>query len=207
MSSTSPPFARTQPHAIADPYFGAGNRQVIDRRLVLEQLPFPLVHGVLSLSGRSPRTAPCSFMNCSAGMVSVRSRIWRARSSDSPDLALLVVSQSHDAQRENLVDLGAIEQVACALGSDLRIVVKNDGRSQQRVPLPWLTDQHRPRADVLALPPPSSCNSAGGSSSEMNSPAFDAQDRMRGNQRLQQCVVAARFGRSSSASDVPHDGR
>ena len=35
-----------------------------------------------SSTGRSPRITPCSFISCSAGKVSVRSSIWRARSSD-----------------------------------------------------------------------------------------------------------------------------
>ena len=76
-------------------------------------------------------------MNCSAGMASVRSRIWRARSSDWRISRFSSSVKRHDAQRENLVDLSAVEQVAGALGSNLRIVVENDGRSQQRVALAW----------------------------------------------------------------------
>ncbi len=39
----------------------------------------------------------------------------------------LVVRESEDAQRKNLVNFGAIEKVPGALGSNLRVVVQNDG--------------------------------------------------------------------------------
>src|SRR5580704_8267878 len=74
--------ARTQAHAASRRHLDSRNFQTIERRLLLEELPFPFVHWVSSLSGRKPRRAPCNFMNCSTGMVSVRSSIWRARSSD-----------------------------------------------------------------------------------------------------------------------------
>ena len=41
---------------------------------------------------------------------------------------LLVFGQSQDAQRQNFVDLGAVEKISRAFGRDLRVVVKNDRR-------------------------------------------------------------------------------
>src|SRR5271163_3140083 len=65
-------------------------------------------------------------------------------------LALLIVGQRHDAQGENLVNLSSIKQVAGTLGSNLRIVVENDGRRKHGVALSFFTDQYRPSANVLA---------------------------------------------------------
>ncbi len=142
---------RTQAHSISHLHFHAVDGQPVDLRLVFQQLPLPLVHGASSLSGRRPRTAPCSFMNCSTGMASVRSRIWRARSSDWRISRFSSSVKRHDAQRKDLVDLRAVEQIAGAFGSNLRIIVENDGGSQQSVALAWISYQHRPRANVLTL--------------------------------------------------------
>ena len=94
--------------------------------------------------------APWSCIICSAAIDSVRWRMRRARSSDCPHLALFLVGQRQDAQRQDLVDLGAVEQVARTLGRDLRVVVQDDGRRQHGVAGAVLAREHRPHAHVLA---------------------------------------------------------
>ncbi len=42
--------------------------------------------------------------------------------------SFLVFGQRHDSEREDLVDLGAVEQVAGTLRGDLRIVIEDDRR-------------------------------------------------------------------------------
>src|SRR5215469_11562059 len=67
------------------------------------------------------------------------------------NLALFFVGKRHDAKRKYLVDLRAVEQVSGALRGDLRVVVKNDGGSQERVTLIGVSHQYRPNTDVLTL--------------------------------------------------------
>ena len=69
---------------------------------------------------------------------------------DRGHLALLLVGQRHDPEREHLVDLGAVEETARALGCNLGIVVEDDRRGEHRVVLSLLTDQDWPGADVAA---------------------------------------------------------
>lgn len=70
---------------------------------------------------------------------------------EAAHLTLLFVGEGHDAEHEDLVDLGSVAQIARAFGRDLRIVVKNNRRHKQRVALPRLADQHRPNPDVVAV--------------------------------------------------------
>src|SRR5919107_3298971 len=65
-------------------------------------------------------------------------------------LLLLLVREVEDVQDEHLIDLGPIEQVAGALGRDLRVVREDDRGGEQYVPLPFLSDEDRPRLQVLA---------------------------------------------------------
>ena len=132
--------------------------------------------------------APCSRISCSAGSASVRSRMRRARSSDSPHLALLLVGQRQDPQRQDLVDLGAVEQVARALGRDLRVVVEDDRRRQHACRARRLAHQHRPGADVLA---------AGGQLAR--APRADRAAR-RTRRRSRRIVCAETSERSSASS-------
>ena len=62
-------------------------------------------------------------------------------------LRLLVVGQGQHAEREDLVDLGRVVQIAGALGSDLRLVVEDDRRREHDVAT---TDEHGERAVVHA---------------------------------------------------------
>ena len=56
---------------------------------------------------------------------------------------LLVVGERHRAQRQDLVDLGSVEQLARALGRDLRVVVEDDRRRQHDVAAGTVGDEHR----------------------------------------------------------------
>src|SRR5215210_8847463 len=66
-------------------------------------------------------------------------------------LFFLLVREVEDVQDEHLVDLGPVEQVAGALGGDRRIVVEDDRGREHHVPLPFLSDEHRPSLQVHAL--------------------------------------------------------
>ena len=57
---------------------------------------------------------------------------------------LFGIGHRQDAQGQDLVDLGAVEQIARAFRGDLRVVVENDRRGQHRVAVPLAADQHRP---------------------------------------------------------------
>src|SRR5919107_5861490 len=65
-------------------------------------------------------------------------------------LFFLLVREVEYVQDEHLVDLGPVEQVAGALGSDLGVVVEDDRGREQRAPIPFFPDEHRPRLQVLA---------------------------------------------------------
>src|SRR5918998_4390023 len=65
-------------------------------------------------------------------------------------LFFLLVREVENVKNEHLVDLGPVEQVARALGGDLGVVIEDDRGGEQRVPFPFLSDQHRQRLQVLA---------------------------------------------------------
>src|SRR5271168_4853400 len=73
--------ARAQAHAIPALDFSPRDLQAVHPVFIFEQVPLVLVHSASSLTGRIPRSTPWSFIMCSGGSDSVRSRIWRARSS------------------------------------------------------------------------------------------------------------------------------
>jgi hypothetical protein len=60
-------------------------------------------------------------------------------------LPLLPLRQRLEAQDQDLVDLGAVEEVTRALGGDARVVVEDDRRAQQEVALAGLAHQDRPQ--------------------------------------------------------------
>src|SRR5918911_499387 len=66
-------------------------------------------------------------------------------------LPLLLVGEREDVQDQQLVDLAAVEEVARALGRDLRVVGENDRRAEHGAPVARLADEHRPDADVAAV--------------------------------------------------------
>src|SRR3712207_2837792 len=65
-------------------------------------------------------------------------------------LFFLLISEVENVENEHLVDLGPVEQVARALGGDLGVVVEDDRSEERRGPLPFLSDEHGPRLQVLA---------------------------------------------------------
>src|SRR4029453_12790197 len=66
-----------------------------------------------------------------------------------PCLLLLLVGQGHRPQGQDLVDLGRVEQVLRALGRHRRVVVEDDRRGEQHLPVPGLAGQDRPGVVVL----------------------------------------------------------
>ena len=123
--------------------------------------------------GRSERTAPCNRDQISAGMSSQRSMIAAARGSVPRGLGLLVVGQGHHPQREDLVDLRRVAEVAGALGRDRGEVVQDDRRRQHHVVVssspistgnvPSLSQPRRPARRPV-----------GGSSNDTNAPSSTA---------------------------------
>src|SRR5215204_144671 len=64
-------------------------------------------------------------------------------------LLFLLVREVEYVQDEHLIDLGPIEQVTGALGRDLRVVGEDDRGGEQHIPLPFLSDEHGPRLQIL----------------------------------------------------------
>src|SRR5579862_1247824 len=69
----------------------------------------------------------------------------------SSHFALLFVGQRHHAKGQHLVHFRAIEEIARALRRNLRIVIKNDRRTQHHVVTSLFADQHRKTANGLTL--------------------------------------------------------
>ena len=63
---------------------------------------------------------------------------------------LLLVGEGHRPEDQDLVDLRRVEQVAGALGSDLRPVVERDGGGEHHVLAPAVADHHREGVEVGA---------------------------------------------------------
>ena len=68
-----------------------------------------------------------------------------------PRLRLLLVGEHQRAQAEDLVDLGAVEQVRRALRSQLRVVREDDRAREQQVRAPLRPGEHRPGVPVVQL--------------------------------------------------------
>ena len=100
--------------------------------------------------------------------------------------ALFFVRQRQDAQREDLVDLGAVEKVARTLRRDLRIVVENDGRREHGVALALLRRRapaRYPRSGRRPRPPETAA-------------AVRAARRTRRRARAGWCAPTAAIGRA-----------
>ena len=96
-------------------------------------------------------------------MVPCRPRIWSRSSAsvrcsradsvvDGGCLLPFCVGQGLDAERQDFIDLRAVEKIAGAFVGDLRIIVQDDRRRQHRVGVARSAHQHRPGADVPAAP-------------------------------------------------------
>ena len=91
----------------------------LERRLVFEQLPFPLVH-----CGSS------GLAQAAQGAVEFLEMLGRQHFGSLQNLAralvaaahflLLLIGQGQDAKGQNFVDLGAVEKIAGAFRRDLR---------------------------------------------------------------------------------------
>ena len=68
-----------------------------------------------------------------------------------PGLRLLLVGEHQRAQAEDLVDLGAVEQVRRALGGELRVVGEDDRRREQQVGALGRPGEHGPGVPVVQL--------------------------------------------------------
>ncbi len=68
-----------------------------------------------------------------------------------PRLRLLLLGEHQGAQAEDLVDLGAVEQVRRALRSQLRVVGEDDRAREQQVRAPLRPGEHRPGVPVVQL--------------------------------------------------------
>jgi hypothetical protein len=91
-------------------------------------------------------------------------------------LALLGLGQRHRAQREDLVDLGRVEQVARALGRDLGMVGEDDRRREQERAIasgPASTGHERTFSHARGA----SRAHSGGSASETNAPPSASNNR------------------------------
>src|SRR2546429_725006 len=85
------------------------------------------------------------------GRESLRPLQYLARALILPHLHFLFVGQRQDTQRENLIDLRAIEERPRAFRGNLGIVIQDDGRRKHCIAFSLVTDQHRPRADILTF--------------------------------------------------------
>ena len=142
--------------------------------------------------GRRPRTVPCSPSNCSRAIASVRASRSPHAVVDRGHRALLVVGQRHDPQRQHLVDLGAVEEVAGALRGDLRIVVEDDRRRRASC-------RARPSSPTRTGQVPTLRHAGGGLAPAVGRieqrdelAVADAEDRVRRDQGAEQGLVAGR---------------
>src|SRR5271156_6199523 len=63
---------------------------------------------------------------------------------------LFFVCHGQNTQRQNFVDLRAVEEIAGAFRSNLRVIVENDRRREHGVALAVFSNKNRPGSDVLA---------------------------------------------------------
>ena len=126
-----------------------------------------------------------------------------------PGLDLLGVGEGQRAQREDLVDLGAVVELAGAFRGQFGVVVQDDRRGQHDLPAALGIGQHRPAAHVLAL----GHGRLGphrriGHRDELA--AGGAQDHVRGDQRAGQRIFPALrhgFGRGPVFHPDPEPDR
>ena len=119
-----------------------------------------------------------SFQNSPSAIVAV------------PYFQLFRIGHRQDAQRQDLIDLGPVEEIPGTLRRDLRIVVEDDRRGQYGIALPFFSNKHRPRADVAAFRRGPLAAAQVDRAEETNSPPPALENAVDGNQRSQQNLVS-----------------
>ena len=108
----------------------ARERDAVDDRLALAGGRIAAARAARSVAtasaGRGISTRPCSAMMSSGVAAAARSSISRTAGSATLDLRALGVAQRVHVEQQRLLDLGVVEQVAAALGRDLRVVGQHD---------------------------------------------------------------------------------
>ena len=93
-------------------------------------------------------TRPCSASISSGVTARARSIISRTAGSCSAICRALLVAERLHVQQERLLDLGVVEQVAAALGRELRVVGQHDRGAEHHVV--GRRREHRPGVDAVA---------------------------------------------------------
>jgi hypothetical protein len=97
----------------------------------------------------------------------------------APHLRLLFIGESHHPQRQHLIHLGSVEEIAGALRSDLRVIVQNNRRAQHMAAIAFIASHHRKNA-LIATRRDLSLHSRGRIEQRDEGPALDVQQQMRG---------------------------
>ena len=137
--------------------------------------------GVRRPRGSESTVRPCRARRSSGVAAAARSIISRTAGSAAAISVALAVAEREDVQQQRLLDLGAVEEVAAALGGELRVVGQHDRRAEQRVV--GVGREHREGVDALARSP---CASSG----ETKRPPSSREDRVRGEQARAQRLGA-----------------
>ncbi len=69
---------------------------------------------------------------------------------DSSRLAFFLVGHGKDAQGQEFIDLGRVEQIARAFGCHLGVIIENDRRRQDGAGRSFLPRKNRPRSLIFA---------------------------------------------------------
>ena len=107
-----------------------------------------------------------------------------------PRLGLLVVGHRLHAQRQHLVDLGAVEEVADALGGDGRVVVEDHRRGEHEVAPRRRSDEHRPAAVLRRTAPAAAGGHVGRFEQRHEGVAVGGEQEVAADHRVQQGVLA-----------------
>src|SRR5918995_2458876 len=145
-----PPGSRPQADPAPTPYFEAVDHDA-GRRRSFQALD---LEGVYLLAAPQGLETPDSAVQ--AHQVLLGKRLAAVQNLPRPRVGgarflLLLFCEAQDAQREELVYLPPVEEIAGALRRYLGIVVQDDRGRENGMPVSLLPRQHRPRLYVLAL--------------------------------------------------------
>ena len=146
------------------------------------------------------RIAPCRRSQHLAAASRRPRRSPRPRAVGRPGLRLLLVGERQRAQAEDLVDLGAVEQVAGLSGASCGWSSRMIGEDSSTSARPVVPGEHRPGVLVVQRARPPAGPTRGGSVTERNAPAVEAEQQVRGDQRVPQRGLARRRRRGRSES-------